>query len=272
MRKYPKPGFGEFKAADSSPVKPGMPSILSPVGPRFRQPPDTRAGTSASPRSSEATISRTTLPTKRHIRCYDCAYEFNLTGRMSSTHCPKCRVLLDLAGYTIDTECRETLKTLGKIKITSRGILASAQLLATDIDLAGKVTNSSIEALRELILFPGADFTRGHIKAVDLKIEAGGKATFRDPALYRNVEVIGTFIAPLYATGLITIRTGAMFIGLIRGGRLIVEDGATFVADANISAEGLAEAEKMKEQMATFQPGATERVLVTVAPSPAPAS
>lgn len=248
-----------------------MPGILSPLGPRFRQPHDTRPGTSTPPRSSEATISRTTLPTKRHIRCYDCAYEFNLTGRMGSTHCPKCRVSLDLAGYTIDTECRETLKTLGNIKITSHGIVTSAQLLGTDVDLAGKVTNSSIEALRELILFPGADFTRGDIKAVDLKIEAGGKATFHNPALYRNVEVIGTFIAPLYATGLITIRTGATFAGLIRGGRLIVEDGATFVADTNISAEGLAEARKMNEQMATFQPGVSERVLVTVATQPAPA-
>ena len=78
---------------------------------------------------------------------------------MGSTHCPKCRTSLDLAGYTIDAECRETLKTLGKIKITPRGVVTSAQLLGTDVDLAGKVTNSSVEAFRELILFPGADFT-----------------------------------------------------------------------------------------------------------------
>jgi hypothetical protein len=191
---------------------------------------------------------------------------------MGATHCPKCRASLDLAGYTIDAECRETLKTLGKIKITPRGIVTSAKLLGTDVDLAGKVSNSSVEAFRELILFPGADFTRGDFKALDLKLEAGGEATFRNPALYRNVDVMGTLAASLYSTGLVTIRASARFTGSICGGRLIVEDGATFDADANISPEGLAEAEKMKEQMANAQPGANERVVVTaIAPAATPA-
>jgi len=101
-----------------------------PGGSSFSPAPRHAARTPTSPRSSEATISRTTLPTKRHIRCYDCAYEFNLTGRMGNTYCPKCRASLDLAGYTIDAECRETLKTLGNIKITPHGIVTSAQLLA----------------------------------------------------------------------------------------------------------------------------------------------
>jgi hypothetical protein len=182
---------------------------------------------------------------------------------MGTTHCPKCRASLDLAGYTIDAECRETLKTLGKIKITPRGIVNSAQLLGTDVDLAGKVTNSSVEAWHELILFPGAEFTRGDFKAVDLKLEAGGEATFRNPALYRNVDVVGTLTAPLYATGLVTIRASARFTGSIVGGRLIVEDGAVVDADANISPEGLAEAERMKEQMANLRTGASERIVVT---------
>lgn len=249
-----------------------MPGAPRPPGPRFRQPQDTRAGTPTSPGSPEASVSRTTLPTKQHIRCFECTYEFNLTGRMSSTHCPKCRASLDLAGYTIDTDCHETLKTLGKIKITPRGVVTSALLLGTDVDLAGKVTNSSVEALHELVLFPGADFTRGNFKAVDLKIEAGGEVMFRNPALYRNVEVIGAFIAPLYATGLVVVRAGASFMGSVCGGRLIVEDGATFIAESNISPDGLADAKKIKEQITTFQPGANERVLVTGVVQAAPAS
>ena len=261
----------------SLPLSAGIGSKLQrPGGPRFRSSQDNRPasattpGTPGTPASAPAPA-RTTLPTKQHIRCYECTYEFDLTGRMGTTHCPKCRASLDLAGYTIDAECHETLKTLGKIKITPRGIVTSAQLLGTDVDLAGKVTNSSVEASRELILFPGAEFTRGNFNAVDLKIEAGGEATFRNPALYRNVDVIGTLIAPLYATGLVTIRASARFAGSICGGRLIVEDGATVEADVNISPEGLAEAEKMKEQTADVQPGANERIVVTAIAQPAPA-
>jgi hypothetical protein len=262
----------------SLPLSAGIGSKLQrPGGPRFRSSQDTRPASATTPGTpgTPAAVpapARTTLPTKQHIRCYECAYEFDLTGRMGTTHCPKCRASLDLAGYTIDAECGETLKTLGKIKITPRGIVNSAQLLGTDVDLAGKVTNSSVEASRELILFPGAEFTRGNFKAVDLKLEAGGETIFRNPALYRNVDVIGTLTAPLYATGLVTIRASARFTGSICGGRLVVEDGATIDADANVSPEGLAEAEKMKEQMANLQPGANERVVVTaIAPAAAPA-
>ena len=64
------------------------------------------------PSASNPAPARTTLPTKQHIRCYECTYEFDLTGRMGTTHCPKCRASLDLAGYTIDAECHETLTGL----------------------------------------------------------------------------------------------------------------------------------------------------------------
>ena len=140
------------------------------------------------------------------------------------------------------------------------------------MDLAGKVTQSLVEASRQLVVFPGAEFTRGNFKAPDLRIEPGGEVTFRHPALYRDVDVAGTFHATLYATGLVTIRAGATFTGSICGGRLVVENGAVLVADANISPEGLADAEKMKEQMESSPPGANERVVVTPTAPPGPAS
>lgn len=276
MPEYRKPGgVGSNDGLDSSlPLSAGIGSKLQrPGGPRFRASQNIRPPSATTPGTPNpvASSARTTLPTKQHIRCYECTYEFDLTGRMGATHCPKCRASLDLAGYTIDAECRETLKTLGRIKITPRGVVTSAQLLGTDVELAGKVTSSSVEATRELILFPGADFTRGNFKAVDLKIEAGGEATFRNPMLYRNVDVIGTLVAPLYATGLVILRASARFTGSICGGRLIVEDGATLDANVNISPDGLAEAGKMKQQTVDVQPGATERIVVTPIAQPAPA-
>ena len=98
-----------------------------------------------------------------------------------------------------------------------------------------------------------------------------GAVIFRNPALYRNVDVVGSLTAALYTTGLVTLRASARFNGSICGGRLIVEDGAVVDADVNISPEGLAGAEKMQEQMATFQPGANERIVVASIAQPAPA-
>ena len=257
----------------SLPLSAGMGSNLQrPGGPRFRSSEGTRPPPVALPGKTNpvAAPARTTLPTKQHIRCYECAYEFDLTGRMGATHCPKCRASLDLAGYTIDAECRETLKTLGKIKITPRGIVTSAKLLGTDVELAGQVTASSVEATRELVLFPGAEFTRGDFKALDLRLEMGGEATFVHPLLYRNVDVIGALSGPLYATGLVILRASARFTGSIHAGRLIIEDGAIVDAEMNVSPEGLAEADKLRESLVDALPGANERIVVASIASSVP--
>ena len=119
MPEYRQPGGAGSSdgPTPSLPLSAGIGANLQRAGgPRFRSSQDTRPASATPPGAPGATNAaspaRTTLPTKQHIRCYECSYEFDLTGRMGTTHCPKCRAALDLAGYTIDAECRETLKTL----------------------------------------------------------------------------------------------------------------------------------------------------------------
>lgn len=189
---------------------------------------------------------------------------------MHSTYCPKCRTTLDLAGYTIDSASSEPLKTLGSIRITRRGIVTSAHLLATDIDLAGRIKDSLAQAFNALIIHPGADFVRKEINSSDLRIEPGAQVRLKDAAAYRNVDIAGSLHTDLYATGLVTIRSTATFTGKIHAGRLEVEDGATVLADIDVSPDGLADAEK---KLASFKenmpPGfASERIIVSPLPEP----
>lgn len=189
---------------------------------------------------------------------------------MHSTYCPKCRTTLDLAGYTIDSASSEPLKTLGTIRITRRGIVSSAHLLATDIDLAGRVKDSLAQAFNALIIHPGADYVRKEITSSDLRIEPDAVVTLKSAAAYRNVDVAGTLNTNLYATGLVTIRSTATFTGSIIGGRLVVEDGAVVSGEMNISPDGLAQAEKkFAEFKENTPPGfASERVIVPPLPEP----
>jgi cytoskeletal protein CcmA (bactofilin family) len=223
---------------------------------------------------SASTISRTTLPPRQHIRCYECQYEFNLTGRMTSTHCPKCRASLDLAGYTIDAECREILKTLGAIKITPRGIVSSSALVATDLDLAGKVSESTVEVFSLLTIQPGADFIRGNIRTPDVKLQPNAEMSLKNLAVFRNVEIYGTLRTHLYSTGTVTLRAGGALFGGVYGGHLVVEDGATLIGEVVIGPEGLARVEKAQTQAAMYQRDEnSERVMVlSTAPAPATAA
>lgn len=216
------------------------------------------------------TTSRTALPPRQKIHCYECAYEFNLTGRMTSTYCPKCRTTLDLAGYTVDSECREVLKTLGRLVVTPRGSINSTQSVAQDIELAGRVINSAMEAYGLLVIQPGAYFRRSDIVSQDLRIDAGAAVNFRSPAVYRNVEIAGSFRGPLYATGTILIRSTGSFSGILAGEHLVVEDGAALQAEVNIGAAGLELVNQKKSELAASPPMDLDKELITVALPPEP--
>jgi cytoskeletal protein CcmA (bactofilin family) len=187
---------------------------------------------------------------------------------MTSTYCPKCRTTLDLAGYTIDAASSETLKTLGTIRITRRGSISGAHLLATTIDLSGRIKDSLAQAFDALIIRPGADFVRKEVVSSDLSVDAGAEVKLNEESAYRHVEVSGQLQTKLFATGVVTIRAGATFTGAITAGHLVVEDGATVRADLEIGAEGLEKAKKRYSDLRENPPlsWAAERIVVPVLP------
>ena len=70
------------------------------------------------PQKSGARVARTTVPVKHPIECYECNYKFQVHGRATTTHCPKCRALLDFTDHLIDSEWVDTIKTAGTIRLT----------------------------------------------------------------------------------------------------------------------------------------------------------
>ena len=194
---------------------------------------------------------------------------------MTNTYCPKCRTTLDLAGYTIDAPSSETLKTLGTIKITRRGSVSGAHLLATTIDLSGRIKDSLAQAFEALIIRPGADFIRKEIVSSDLHVDVGASVKLNDDAAYRNVEMAGQLKTCLFVTGTVIIRAGAIFEGKITGRHLVIEDGAILQAELDISDEGLQRAQQRFTELRENPPisWAAERIIVAAPPdSEAPAS
>lgn len=226
-----------------------------------------RAGVAAV--TAGAAGAATAQPSRQHIRCLECGYQYNLTGRMGKTNCPKCRAALDLAGYTIADECRGELKTLGTIRIKAGAQVAGAHLVARDLILGGCIAGSAVEIFEFLVVQAGADFVRHEVVSADLRIETGADLAFTAPAVYRNVEVQGRLRARLYCTGLLTIRPGGLMTGDVCGARLQVDDGGGLVGMMRISPEGGEEAEKARELYANGK-GATEEHVVAAGYAPMP--
>lgn len=117
-----------------------------------------------------AHIGHTVMPTKNEITCYQCEYEFKFTGRIAKIHCPKCKAELDLTDHTIDTVWTKSIKTAGKIYVTSKGVIKGGALSALDIMLDGKIEGGMVQAYRYIELGPNAVFSIANIKGRDLRI------------------------------------------------------------------------------------------------------
>lgn len=184
----------------------------------------------------KARIGRTALPTKHEIFCYECGYTFQASGRVRALFCPKCRKQLDQADYTIETECREPVRTTGAIRLAPGGVLKAGALVARDVALAGRVEGGTVKAHRRLELEPGAEFDQDAVAAMDLRIAPGAAFKLKGRAMYRDVEVCGELNGHLAVNGVLTIRPGGHVKGRVHGAHLVVEEGGGLTARVEIEA------------------------------------
>ena len=182
-----------------------------------------------------ARVSRTTVPVKHHIECYECSYKFQVHGRATTTHCPKCRVLLDFKDYLIDSEWVETIKTAGTIRLAATGVLKSGDLIGAEVIIEGIIEGGRARALRTIELGAGAIFSEKAVSAPDLRIAPGAEFKFKQEARYRNVEIFGTLHAKLESTGFIIVKRGGLLEGEVHDQHLVVEEGGGLKAMLRIA-------------------------------------
>jgi len=190
-----------------------------------------------------ARVARTAVPVKHQIECYECNYKFQTHGRVTSTHCPKCRALLDLTDHTIDSEWVDTVKTAGVIRLTPTGVLKNGDLIGADVIVEGIIEGGRARALRTLELAAGAIFSEKALSAPDLRIGPGAEFKFKQTAKYRNIEICGSLNANLEASGLVTVRAGGLFEGEVQAEHLAVEDGGGLKAEVRIAPKSEAASE-----------------------------
>ena len=218
------------KPASALPAGPSTPGSEQPSAPPTES------------QQSGARVARTALPVKHQILCYECGYKFQTHGRVTSTHCPKCRALLDLTDHTIDSEWVDTIKTAGTIRLTPTGVLKSGDLIGADVIVEGIIEGGRARALRTLELAAGAIFSEKAVSGPDLRIGPGAEFKFKQTGKYRNVEVCGSLIGKLEVAGLVTVKAGGLIEGELHAEHLIVEEGGGLKADLRIAPKSQAAA------------------------------
>ena len=227
-------GFSVYKAAQRATTEPQS-QPQAPVTPPRPAPPD-------EPAKIGTHIGRTVLPTRHDIICYECAYEFQLTGKADTTFCPKCRKSLLLGDHQVKGAWTGELKTAGTVHITKDGCVKSGQIHANSVILEGTVEKGALHAFQWLELRGAALFDPAKMMSKDLRIGSGMNLIVPDVE-YRNVDVHGVLKSKILASGLVTVRASGLIEGAVTAPRFVVEEGGGVRAQIRIQPAEPASAE-----------------------------
>jgi len=187
------------------------------------------------PRKIASHIGHTAMPPKHELACFECGFNFQITGKIDSIECPRCKVPISLRDVTIDSEWFDDIKTGGTILITANAVVKNSELIAKEIVLDGKIEDGSVNAYQRLILMPNGFFDEELITARDLIVESKTSLTLEKAAHFQNVDIGGSLTArELEVDCLLSVRTGGIFSGKVQARRFRLDEGGGLKARLKI--------------------------------------
>lgn len=196
-----------------------------------RLPERKRTDTPSDAKKAATRIGSTAMPARHELTCYECGFEFVLTGRLDDTICAKCRKSLKIKDYTVSGEWAQDVKTLGTIDVTAGAVVGPVNLVCGNLVVAGNIEACTIKVCRRTTICKGAHFDLTQITFTDLVVNLDCILKWKTPFECRHLEVLGTLSADVHATGRVTIQPDARFEGKIAATGLTVEDGGALKAD-----------------------------------------
>ena len=251
-------GFSLVKAVRHAKEEGHQPPAPTPVPASAEAPPPAE--------KAPARIGRTALPSKNEIFCYNCGYTFQITGKVQTLYCAKCRTILEKKDVELEGESTADVTTTGNIRLGPQAVLKGGTLTGRDVILQGRMEGGSIKAFRRIQIEPGATWVQEQITATDLRIAAGATVEWKGKVLFRNVDVYGALSVNLACSGLLSVFPGGHFRGTLQGAHLMVEEGGGLNGEFRVE-PGAVEVEERK----THAPVAPA-VKTSVSPRPRPAS
>ena len=173
-------------------------------------------------------VSRTAVPERHDIICYECQYAFVLTGRLRATICPKCHEPLEATPLVVAEEHTGPVRTIGTAHVKPGGVLKDAEIVARIAIIEGDARDGTIRC-QQLLYGSGGRINLARTTFRELVVAEGAEFKIDEPVTCRSVEVKGTMDAAVL-TGLLTVRAGGLVRGTVQAGRLVVDEGGGLVA------------------------------------------
>ncbi|MBR6021183.1 MAG: polymer-forming cytoskeletal protein [Kiritimatiellae bacterium] len=171
-------------------------------------------------------IGKTTQPTKRTIRCFECGYECQMTGTTKAVYCSKCRAKIEMGDARVEGEWTRDVQTGGDVRVAAGARVLGAKIRAGNVVLEGELDGyASVECGQWLELATPTPPRARQVSTRDLRVAAGCEWVPGGKLQVRHLEVWGTLEADVEASGAVHVMAGGHLKGSLKASHLQVEEG-----------------------------------------------
>jgi len=164
--------------------------------------------------------------------CFECTGKREIPKSATSTICPQCGAYIDIQDYRIVGNFSRSIRTRGKVIVTSKGDLSSNRVICDSAEIQGAMRGSLICNGNVHIKIKGK--ITGSIQAKSVYIDKKCAAEFVRPIRAERVEIEGIVSARIISTGTVIIQKTGRFTGALFGRGFTVEQGGEFFGELSI--------------------------------------
>src|SRR5688572_30183952 len=168
----------------------------------------------------------------KHVTCFQCGTDLEVSPSAQSTMCKRCSSHLDLRDYVITNAVSKNFRTRGKFVIEEGGFVFNTETFVADAVIKGRFLGK-LNAQHSLEIHRTAEI-KGSFTTGNLIIPLGSVFRWAEPVKIGGADIAGELIADVKAEGKVVLRSSARLFGNIQAGALEVEPGAIVVGSMKI--------------------------------------
>lgn len=171
--------------------------------------------------------------TRREVRCFDCLAVSKASVKATSTQCASCGAFIDLRDFEIRERSTQRIRTRGNVTVYKKGALLGSAVHCGSLIVEGSVAGSIYA--QETVEFHINAKVFGEIRCRRLIVERRIQVVGLQPVHLDTLELHGTLVALVFATGLVHIGRHARLEGGLHATSLCLEAGAELQASMRIA-------------------------------------
>jgi cytoskeletal protein CcmA (bactofilin family) len=168
----------------------------------------------------------------RHVTCFQCGTELEVSPSAQSTMCKRCSSHLDLRDYQISSAVSKNFRTHGRFVVEEGGYVFNTETFAADVVIKGRFLGK-LNAYHSLEIHRNAEI-KGTFQTGKLVIPAGSVFRWPETITPGGADISGELIASVKSAGKVVLRSTARLFGDVEARELVVESGAVVVGTVKV--------------------------------------